>query len=38
MYIAYMRERYCYSLACTFKLVANNFEVKVDLQKGPLWF
>ena len=38
MYIVYIRERYCFSLVCTFKKVIKNFEVKVDVQKGPLRF
>jgi hypothetical protein len=35
-YIVYMREGYSFSLVCTFSLIINNFEVKVDVQKGAL--
>jgi hypothetical protein len=34
--IIYIRERYFFSLVCTFKKATKNFEVKVDEQKrGP---
>ena len=29
------RERYCFSLVCSFKKVIKNFEVKVGVQGGP---
>ena len=34
MYIVYIRERYCFSLVCTFQKAIKNFEVNVDSQKG----
>jgi hypothetical protein len=33
VYIVYIRERYYFSLVCTFKAI-KNFEVKVDALKG----
>ena len=36
MYIVYMRERYYFSLVCTFEMVVNFFQVKVDVQKKVL--
>ena len=38
VYIVYIRERYYFSLVCTFKKAIKNVEVKVDVQKGPLGF
>ena len=38
MYIVYIRERYCFSLVCTFEKVVYLFKVKVDAQKGALRF
>ena len=38
MYIIYIRERYYFSLVCTFNKAIKNFEVKVDVQKGALRF
>ena len=35
MYIIYIREGYYFSLMCNFKKANANFEVKVDVQKGP---
>ena len=34
MYIVYIRERYYFSLVCTFKNAIKNSEVKIDVQKG----
>ena len=34
MYIVYRRERYYFSLVCTFKKAIKNFVVKVDVLKG----
>ena len=38
MYIVYIRDRYYFSLVCTFRKAINFFEVKVDVQKGSLRF
>ena len=39
VYIVYIRERYCFfSLVCTSKKAFKLYEVKVDVQKGPLKF
>ena len=35
MYIVYVKERYNISLMCTSKKGIENFEAKVDVQKGP---
>ena len=37
-YVIYIRERYYFSLVYISKKVVNFFEVKVDVQKGPLGF
>lgn len=37
-YIIYTRKRYYFSLLCTFKKAIEDFELKVDVQKGPLRF
>ena len=37
--IIYIRERYWFSLVCTFENAIKKFGVNVDLeQKGALWF
>ena len=38
LYIVYKRERYYFSLVCTFTKPFKNFEVIVDSQKGALRF
>jgi hypothetical protein len=35
-YIVYLRERYYFSIVCTFKKAIDIFEVKIDAQKGAL--
>jgi hypothetical protein len=35
VYVVYVRERYNISSRFTFKKCIDNFEVKVDVQKGP---
>ena len=35
MYIVYIREGHCLSLACTIKKFITKFEIKVDVHKGP---
>jgi hypothetical protein len=37
-YIAYLIERYYFSLVCTSKKVVKTYDVKVDVQKGPQKF
>ena len=38
MCIVYIKERYCFSLVCTFKNIVKHFEVEVKSQKGVLRF
>ena len=38
MYVVCIRERYSFSLVCIYKKAIKYFEVKVDVQRGPLGF
>lgn len=38
MHIVYIREMHCLSLLYESKMVINNFEIKVEVQKGALRF
>ena len=38
MYIVYIKERYLFSLVCTFRKAIKNFEAKVNVQNMALRF
>ena len=38
MYVVYVREGYYFSLVCRVNKAIENFELKVDVQKGALRF